>query len=327
MKILYTPPRGLGDMIFSLPLLHSLKNAYPDSQIYVPIPDDDVKKQILNLIGFIRPTPRYLPLPNQDPLASERRKASIARDTKKKYYFEKLIFDKYLNGESYDLSLVPKTFRIDTINCDTQVTELDLKRNGFNKKELHMVDRFLEFANYLGIERVLSFELDFDKTKIPVLLSGRQIKNDRPYILFSLGASTEDRKWTSKGYSEVSDFCDSKGYDVILVGTGSEADLARKIKRAKDYIHDTVPETGYSIDLENFARLAFNAKAVLSGDTGFTHIADAIGTNVVGLFGPGSPKKYAPYNNRKNIISRYDIDKSVRNIRSKDVISKLEELI
>ena len=63
-KILYTSPRGIGDVMFSLPLLHSLRKAYPEATIYLPIPRDKV--DALGLVGFVQRTPRFMPKPSED---------------------------------------------------------------------------------------------------------------------------------------------------------------------------------------------------------------------------------------------------------------------
>jgi hypothetical protein len=81
-RILYAPPRGIGDIMFSLPLLHSLRQAYPDSKICGPIPRD--KQDVLDLVGFLETTRRYLPKPSDDPLARRRWQASVAGDTEEK---------------------------------------------------------------------------------------------------------------------------------------------------------------------------------------------------------------------------------------------------
>ncbi len=102
-RILYTPPRGIGDLVFSLPLLHSLRTAHPSAEIYVPIAKD--KSDILSLIGGVKRTPRFLPKPSEDSLAAQRWQASERGDIKEKYRLERLIFEKYLQGEAYDLAL------------------------------------------------------------------------------------------------------------------------------------------------------------------------------------------------------------------------------
>ncbi len=323
-RILYTPPRGIGDLMFSLPLLHSIRRAYPNAQIYVPIPRD--KQDVMDLVGFLNRTNRYLPKPSQDPLAHDRWQASIRGDTIEKYRLEKAIFEKYLSGEGFDLAIIPKDFKIDGIDCDNQVCESDLKMAGISRKS-HMVDRFLDFADYLGIPRVMDFGLSVDVDRNASLSSGWELKSDKPYVVFNLGASVGKKVWNERGYIDTAGWCLDNGLNVILVGDKSSFDMASNIQAQRARALNTVLREGYAFDLKNFARLASKSAAVISPDTGVLHIADAIGAKVIGLYGPTSPEKYAPYNNQDNIVSRFDTDQNVQNIPSRDVIEKLKEVV
>ncbi len=324
-KILYAPPRGIGDIMFSLPLLHSLRGAYPSAQIYVPIPSD--KQNVLDLVGFLRKTQRYLPKPSQDPLARDRWQASVSGDTKEKYRLEKLIYDKYLLGEEFDLALIPKEFTIDGIDCDTQICETDLINSVVNKNSSHMVDRFLGFVDYLGIPRIMSFDLDIDKEKDTTLSSGWKLESDKPYVVLNLGASLGRKVWSDKGYIETASWCLDNDFNVVLVGDKDSFDRALRVQDNERRVLNTVLREGYSFDLENFGRLALKAKSVVSPDTGILHVADASGARVIGLYGPTSPIKYAPYNNQGYVISRFNSDQNIQNIPSREVIKRLEEVV
>ena len=324
-KILYAPPRGIGDMMFSLPLLHSLRGAYPEADIYVPIPRD--KKNVLDLVGFLKATWRYLPKPSEDTLARDRWQASVRGDTKEKYRLEKLIYEKCLDGEEFDLALIPKDFTIDGIDCPTQVCERDLRNAGIDTNGRHMVDRFLGFADYLGIQKRVIFDLNVDEEDDTTLTSGWEIDSDKPYVVLNLGASLDRKVWSDRGYTETASWCLDNGLNVILVGNKDCFDMSLKIRGEEGRVLNTVLREGYSFDLENFARLALRAGAFVSPDTGMLHVADAAGARVIGLYGPTSPLKYAPYNNKKHVISRNNSDRNVQNISSKEVIDKLEEVI
>ncbi|HLC77695.1 MAG TPA: glycosyltransferase family 9 protein [Candidatus Nanoarchaeia archaeon] len=324
-KILYTSPRGIGDVMFSLPLLHSLREAYSQARIYVPIPRD--KQDVLNLVGFIEPTSRFLPKPSEDPLARERWQASVNEDTREKYRLEKLIYEKYLNGEEYDLALIPKDFKIDTIDCPTQINQDDLREEGFLPTSGHMVNRFLSFADYGGIPRKYCFDLGFDKSKEIRLNSGWTVKSDKPYIVFNLGASVGKKTWTAKGFRETAEWAHGNGFNVILVGDNASYDGALEIQGNDQRILNTVLKDSYSFNLQNFARLASRSSAVISGDTGMLHVADAAGARVIGLYGPTDPERYAPFNNKQNVVSRNGIDNDAKNIKASQVIEKLEEVV
>ena len=179
----------------------------------------------------------------------------------------------------------------------------------------------------MKIPRVMSFDLAVDKQKDATLNSGWRLQSDRPYVVLNLGASLGRKVWNDKGYSETASWCLDNGLTVVLVGDKDSFDMASRIEREEGRVFNTVLRQGYAFDLENFARLAFKAGAVVSPDTGVLHIADAVGAKVIGLYSATSPAKYAPYNNRLNVISRYGSDQNVQNIPSREVIKKIEEVV
>jgi len=323
-RILYTAPRGIGDLMFSLPLLHSLREAYPQSEIFVPIPKD--KTNVLELVGFLNTTKRFMPKPSDDSLARDRWQASVRGDVKEKYRLEKLIYEKYLAGEEFDLALIPKDFTIGNIRCPTQICEQDLRNAGIVIDGVHMVDRFLGFADFLRINKRLCFDLDVDKEDETRLTSGWKIESDKPYVVLNLGASSSRKVWSDRGYSETASWCLDNGLNVVLIGDKDCYGRSLEIQNGKKVLN-TVLKEGYSFDLENFARLSSKAEVVISPDTGMLHVADAVGAKVIGLYGPTSPAKYAPYNNRSNVLSRYNSDQNVQNITSAEVVDKIKEVI
>ncbi len=48
-----------------------------------------------------------------------------------------------------------------------------------------------------------------------------------------------------------------------------------------------------------------NASAVVAGDTGPLHLADALGTSVVAIFGPTDPARNGPYR-RSGVVLRWE---------------------
>lgn len=322
-RLLYVPPRGIGDMIFSLPLLHSIRNANQGIEIYVPIPSD--KTEVLELLGFPKKTERYLPKPSEDPLAGERWKASVRGDTAEKYRLEKIIFERYLEGESFDMTLLTKNFSLSSINCPVQINEDDLRAKGIDGKKGHMVDRFLGFADYLGIEKIKSFDLALGTDKA-VLKNGQEFSSTKPYVILHLGASQGKKVWTDEGYKQTARWCLDNGFNVVLTGNQECFDRTAEMRNENGVI-STISKEGSLLDLRNYALLAREAVAVVSPDTGLLHIADATGTKAIGLYGPTSPAKYAPYNNKDRIVSHYETDQNVQSITSQEVIKRLEEVI
>ena len=58
--------------------------------------------------------------------------------------------------------------------------------------------------------------------------------------------------------------------------------------------------------LPDLVALSRAAKLMVSGDTGPTHIAAAVGTPVVALFGPTNPGRNGPWDEDDVVVSRYE---------------------
>jgi heptosyltransferase-2 len=103
----------------------------------------------------------------------------------------------------------------------------------------------------------------------------------------SVGAS---KRWTS--YPQAARLLAERGLDVWVVGGPGEKALAQEIvaaggARARDL-------TG--TDLRNGILAMAAASVAISNDSGLMHIAAAIGTPTMGIFGPTSPYHWAPLN-------------------------------
>jgi heptosyltransferase-2 len=84
----------------------------------------------------------------------------------------------------------------------------------------------------------------------------------------------------------------AEGHAVWVIGGPGERDLAAEIvAAAPDRVRDM---TGH--DLRNAILALAAAQAAVSNDSGLLHVAAAIGTPAVGIFGPTSPWHWAPLN-------------------------------
>jgi lipopolysaccharide heptosyltransferase II len=103
----------------------------------------------------------------------------------------------------------------------------------------------------------------------------------------SVGAS---KRWTY--YAEAAKLLAERGLDVWVVGGPGEKAMAQEIvatggRRVRDL-------TG--TDLRNGILAMAAASVAISNDSGLMHIAAALGTPTMGIFGPTSPYLWAPLN-------------------------------
>ena len=135
-------------------------------------------------------------------------------------------------------------------------------------------------------------------------------------VALAPGSVGPSKRWTA--YPELARQLAEREIDVWVVGGPGEKPLAAEIVRAGGpRVRDL---TG--TDLRNGILAMAAAGVAISNDSGLMHIAAAIGTPTVGLFGPTSPWHWAPLNPISAIIEapwRKPGDNDVRNRTTEDI--------
>src|SRR5436190_14365587 len=111
-----------------------------------------------------------------------------------------------------------------------------------------------------------------------------------PAIALAPGSVGASKRWTY--YGEAARLLAERGLDVWVVGGPGEKALAQEIVAAGGArVRDL---TG--ADLRNGILAMAAADVAISNDSGLMHIAAAIGTPTIGIFGPTDPRHWAPLN-------------------------------
>jgi len=79
----------------------------------------------------------------------------------------------------------------------------------------------------------------------------------------------------------------------------------------------------------NLRELAFvlqQARVVIGGDTGPLHLAAALGTKVIGLYGPTNPRRNGPYGQLHNCVNHFDTTKWMESITVEEVMTILQRI-
>ena len=111
----------------------------------------------------------------------------------------------------------------------------------------------------------------------------------RPVAVLAPGAVGPSKRWTA--YEELAARLVEMGLAVWVVGGPGEKDIAGDITRRAPQARDL---TG--TDLRNAILALASADVAISNDSGLLHVAAALGTPAVGIFGPTSPWHWAPLN-------------------------------
>ena len=116
-----------------------------------------------------------------------------------------------------------------------------------------------------------------------------------------VGTSKPEKNWTVEGYARVLEHVESEhGMRPILIGGPSsiERDLADRVLAATQAtVIDALGD-----DLRKLVWIVEGSALVISPDTGPLHIARALETPVVGLYGYTNPKRSGPYQKFQDLV-------------------------
>ena len=110
-----------------------------------------------------------------------------------------------------------------------------------------------------------------------------------------------ERRWGGDRYGRVAKVLSDKGYEIVILG--SDADR-RDADRIKEYAGDCIDLTGRT-NLRDVAAVLNMSKLLLTADSGLMHIAYAVGTPTVSLFGSGIEKKWAPRGRKHTVLNKH----------------------
>jgi heptosyltransferase-2 len=112
----------------------------------------------------------------------------------------------------------------------------------------------------------------------------------RPVVALAPGAVGPSKRWPSASYAELARRLCAEGYWVWVIGGPNEKDLAAEIADRTQIRDLTGP------DLRNAILALAAADLAVSNDSGLLHVAAALGTAAIGIFGPTSAWHWAPLN-------------------------------
>jgi heptosyltransferase-1 len=140
---------------------------------------------------------------------------------------------------------------------------------------------------------------DEDEQVVRARIAKEGIEN---YVVLSPGGGWRSKCWPVERYGSLSaKILEEFGLQAVInVGPG-EADLSAAVIRAAGDARP-LPFTG---SLGQLMALLKNATAVVAGDTGPLHLADALGAPVVAIFGPTDPARNGPFR-RSGVVLRWE---------------------
>ena len=320
MKIIVINPFGIGDVIFSTPLLEILKRNFPDS-----------------FIGYVC-NRRVSELMEQDPHINRVYvyEKDDYRDMWRRSRIEcfKRIWGllKSIRAERFDISIdLSLTYHYTMLLFFLGVKE----RVGFNYRSR---GKFLTkkmdiegFSNrhvieyYLDLLRLLAIDPAVYKAEPHVYIGDSEITWSSNFLAengiadtdliigvipgcgASWGPDARFRRWEREKFAAVADIVIERyKAKVLLFGEAKESEICDAVKAM---MKNTPIMTCGRTSLKQFLGLLKRCRLVITNDGGPLHMAVALGVDTISIFGPVDERVYGPYpsNPKHTVISKKDL--------------------
>ncbi|MCD4655497.1 glycosyltransferase family 9 protein [bacterium] len=301
-KICVIRTSAIGDVVNALAMVNGLRRGYPDAHI------SWITQQI--------PGKLIQNHPSINRLITFNRRMSLGKW---------LNFLCEIHREKYDLLLVPQVSAKASILASAIRAPIKIGYDFARARELswmatnrriprhkpgHILDQFIEFLTYLGIDYPVPI-WGFYFTSAELAWRDEWYSQFRKPVAVIIPASSKPEKdWDVAEYAKVIDKIVQKtGLQVAIVGGPGKRE--KKMAEAILSHAESSPVLALEKPVRNTLLQLSGARIVIAPDTGPLHMAVALGVPTIGLYGYSNPNRCGPYHFRELVIDKFnDSDKN-----------------
>jgi heptosyltransferase I len=170
---------------------------------------------------------------------------------------------------------------------------------------VHVINKNLALAARLGADdRSIAFPLEIPRCRETAIARERlSIGSTDRFVVLNPGAAWPNKRWPAERFGAVASWLLSRrGMRSIVTWGPGEEQLAGDVEAASGGAAVVAPRTSVTALLS----IAGESSLFVSGDTGPLHLATAVGTPVVGIFGPTNPARNGPWREADISVSRFE---------------------
>ena len=318
-KILIINPFGIGDVLFSTPLVSVLKGEY--TGCYIGYICNIRTEEILTTNPgidkvFVFERDEYRALWKKSKLGCLKKLYNFWKEIKKRRF--DLLFDLSLSREYAFLCWligIKERRGFDYKGRGRFLTH-KIRFEGFNGRPvaeyyLDVISNKQQATSNKGLETVLVTR-DEDKEFVDNFLKGQGIKEGDVLVGVAPGGGasygeekSHYKRWGCEKFASLSDRIVSYGAKPILLGGPKEKELIKDVELRMQ----SKPLIGPGTKIREMAYLIKRCRALVCNDGGLLHIAVSQATPTVSIFGPTDEKVYGPYPaSEKHIVVTNDVD-------------------
>lgn len=167
---------------------------------------------------------------------------------------------------------------------------------------VHVIDKNLALLRALGIEATGRREfplpaLDVEAADVDRRLGELGLGS---FAILNPGGGWKSKLWPPERFGAVARGLRDRGLETLVTWGPGEDALADRVVAASD----GAARRCFATTLREYVALARRARVVVAADTGPMHLAAAVGTPVVALFGPTDPARNGPFSPEDEVVRR-----------------------
>ena len=298
-RILFIKPSSLGDIVHAMPTLAVLRERFPQAEVTWL-----VKRQWAPVVHVMAGVDRVCAV--DQGMAGWLSRVPELRAAG----FDLVVDLQGLFRSGAMARLTGCARRIGFANAREGSPLLYTERVAVPATPMHAVDRYLLVAEALGAVRPARPRFDFidrpeDRQAVDTLIARAGIDESSPWVAMNVSARWETKRWPPQHFAEAADqLAERYGVSVVLMGGPAERPESQAVTgRMRTKAVDLTGQTPVGL----LPGLLRRASLLLTNDSGPMHIAAAVDTPVVALFGPTDPVKTGPYGHGHVVLS-YAVD-------------------
>jgi lipopolysaccharide heptosyltransferase II len=291
----------LGDVVFSSPVFIALKAEYPDSKITCI-----VHPRVKDIASSIPAIDEIVVFDERGVHRSVFAKAAFVRKLKgSKFNVAFILRGSFSRSLLLWLSGIPLRYGYARKGWGWLLTGPIFSLD----KNKHRSDQYLEVIEKSGIEvKDRSNSLYADETlrvQVRELLSEKGWNGTDRLVALNCGGNWDLKRWPEDQFSTlVRLIMELPGIQLVMSGAKNDIELIRRIVTPLE--RKPIITAGL-VDIKGMVALFSLLDVLISNDSGPLHVANALGVNVIGLFGPTRPELTGPRGKGDKIILMHDI--------------------
>lgn len=288
-NILIIKPGAMGDLLHITPVFKGLKRRFPGSAITVLV-GSKASEELFRYNPHVDATMVY------DRQGEHRSLTALAGLWKE---LRQRRFDLVINFQRSNL----KTWFLATAAFPCKVLVYHKSR----KAGVHAVQDHFDTLLPLGINSD-----DLCPEFFPGVEASARVKkiwsdndlDEKTVVALNLGASNRIKCWSPGCFAGLADRLSSAGIVPLLIGGGMESDLAAQVQ---SMVAKPCLSLVGMLSVVQLGAVIQSCDLLVSGDTGALHMATAVGTPVIGLFGAIDPRRTGPVGRGHRVIRHPEI--------------------